>query len=349
MKQSDLVFPCQSEPDNAASAPVCEGIRWFRQSLPFVLDHVNCWLLGEPGNQVLVDTGVANESTRTQWLAGLGRSSAQPAGEPVQPLVETLLVTHFHPDHMGLAAWFRQSGCQLVGSAIEAELAQLLWQAEDQAYGSSHADWYALNGLPQATVEAVRSRANTYRKLVLQPPESADWTYLHDGQCIDLGGHEYRVIVGRGHAPHMLMLYRDADHVLIAADQVLPSISPNVSVMPRLQDQNPLQSFLSTLDALKALPDDTLVLPSHGQPFIGLHQRLDQLQAHHDLRLAEVLTACSEPRSAYDLFEVLFRRPLDAQQTSFALGESLAHLYYLESIGKLERDAGDRLVKFCQT
>jgi len=164
---------------------------------------------------------------------------------------------------------------------------------------------------------------------------------LEEGELVVLGGHEYKVMIGRGHAPHMIMLYRASDHVLIAADQVLPSITPNVSVMPREGDSNPLKSFLDSLLRLRELPEDTLVLPSHGDPFRGLWVKLDALAAHHEERLEEVLNACRTLQSAFDLFGVLFRRELDAQQTSFALGESLAHLHFLESKGQLRREVRD--------
>ena len=133
------------------------------------------------------------------------------------------------------------------------------------------------------------------------------------------------------------MLHDAADGLLIAADQVLPRISPNVSLMPRNPDPDPLASFLDSLAALRALPADTLVLPSHGLPFRGLHARLEVLARHHAERLEQVRDACREPRTAHALFPLLFARELDAQQLSFALGESLAHLVHLERRGELER------------
>ncbi len=312
---------------------VAESIMGVRHSLPFALDHVNCWVLGEPGNQVLIDTGADTPNTRKLWQDNLPHSCSGSGA----PRPAALLVTHFHPDHMGLAGWFAEQGVTLLGSAIETDFSRLLWNIEDQTYADFYAQWYASNGLPEATISAVRQNANTYKKLVHQPPEASSWSHLKEGETVNLGGHDYQVLVGRGHAPDMLMLYRESDHVLIAADQVLPSITPNVSVMPRIQDANPLLSFLDSLAKLRQLPEDTLVLPSHGAPFTGLWARLDALNHHHEQRLAEVLDACNEPRSAYELFGVLFRRELDAQQTSFALGESLAHLHYLEANGDLSR------------
>lgn len=332
-KHAGLVFPFADKPADGQGIRVAESIEWFRLSLPFALDHVNCWLLGEAGDQVLIDTGVANEKTRTCWNKNL----PQAASANTAPPVEKLLLTHFHPDHIGLAGWFHEAGSTVLGTRVETEFSQLLWHTEDQDYAEFYAKWYRANGLPEATIDVVRKNANTYKKMVHQPPPQDEWTLLEEGERVVLGGHEYEVMIGRGHAPHMIMLYRATDHVLIAADQVLPSITPNVSVMPRGDDANPLKSFLDTLLRLRELPEDTLVLPSHGDPFRGLWAKLDALAVHHDQRLAEVLDACDTPKSAFDLFGVLFRRQLDAQQTSFALGESLAHLHFLESQGLLQR------------
>lgn len=340
-----VVFAHDSVPEPTESRLVCPGIQWVRLPLPFALNHVNCWLLGEPGDQVLIDTGVGTDSTIKLWqhiFAG-DRSS----GSMLLP--QQLLVTHFHPDHMGLAGWFHDASVALIGSEIEVAVSRQIWSIDDRDYGEFYASWYASNGLPDDTVEAVRCSGNRYRGIVHEPPIESDWQFLKDGQKIVLGGYEYQVITGGGHAPDMLMLYRDSDHVLIAADQVLPSITPNVSIMPRLQDTNPLDSFLQTLIRLKELPEDTLVLPSHGIPFRGIRTRIDALVEHHDLRLAEVLNACERPQTPYELFRVLFRRELDAQQTSFALGESLAHLKYLEHQGVLESDSVDGITRFLRT
>lgn len=341
-KAEALDYLFDAVPELAQSQSVCEGIQWIRLPLPFALDHVNCWLLGEPGDQVLVDTGVATSKCRALWQRYWGSKGTDGlAGVP-----DKLLVTHFHPDHAGLAGWFSQAGSKLYGSAVETAFSRSLWTIDDTAYGGEYARWYAANGIPDEPIAQVLQQPNTYRLIVDEPPAEALWTYLEAGQDIELAGSSYRVLVGRGHAPDMLMLYRESDHVLIAADQILPGITPNVSVSPRLVDKNPLQSFLNCLDELKALPEDTLVLPSHGIPFRGLHARIAALQAHHHDRLQEILQVCQQASTAHDLFSVLFRRKLDAQQISFALGESLAHLHYLEHQGSLVRQTRGGVDRF---
>lgn len=333
-----MKFEHESPPAPAALQTICDGIQWCRMPLPFALDHVNCWILGEPDQQVLIDSAVDNKQTRAFWNSIFDRIGQWPVHQ---------LVTHFHPDHMGLAGWFESQGCEkFTGSEIEVDIAHTLWDADDESYATHYEDWYTANGLPEEVIRAVCKNGNTYRRVVHQPPELSKWQFLQEGQQIELAERQYDVIIGRGHAPDMIMLYRQEDHVLIAADQVLPGISPNVSVMPRLKDRNPLDSFLKTLEKLKSLPEDTLVLPSHGLPFRGLHGRLQSLMDHHDVRLNQVKDACAGPSTAYELFSVLFRRQLDAQQTSFALGESLAHLHYLEHSGQIRRSDDHGYTRF---
>src|SRR5690606_15758205 len=125
--------------------------------------------------------------------------------------------------------------------------------------------------------------------------------------------------------------------VLIAGDMVLPRISTNISVFDLEPEGNPLPMYLDSLKAYDGLDAATLVLPSHGRPFRGLHERVAQQHAHHAERLDEVLGACGQPASATDILPVLFRRKLDLHQLTFAMGEAIAHLHALYFEGKLRR------------
>jgi glyoxylase-like metal-dependent hydrolase (beta-lactamase superfamily II) len=192
-------------------------------------------------------------------------------------------------------------------------------------------------GLDETAAELFGDREKSYRRGVPSVPPS--FRRIEDGDVVAIGGREWRVIVGEGHAPELACLYCAETGVLISGDQVLPKISPNISVQAHEPDGDPLAKFLRSLGKLReALPPETFVLPSHNLPFSGLHPRLDQLAAHHRARCAEVLAACVAPKSAVDLLPVLFRRRLDRHQTAFALGEALAHLHYLTERGELRRE-----------
>jgi len=186
----------------------------------------------------------------------------------------------------------------------------------------------------------VRARTNYYPSMVPQVP--AQYRRLMDGQLIRIGAHDWHCIAGYGHAPEHISLHCPAAGVLISGDMVLPRISTNVSVYDLEPEADPLPLYLASIGRLKALPPDTLVLPSHGKPFSGLHRRIEQLERHHDERLDEVLRACAErASSAADVLPVLFQRTLDLHQTTFAMGEAIAHLNALWLRGELTREQGN--------
>jgi glyoxylase-like metal-dependent hydrolase (beta-lactamase superfamily II) len=188
----------------------------------------------------------------------------------------------------------------------------------------------------------IRERASFFASMVPRMPAAyrrlMDADLVPAGSTAVAGRHPWRCIAGYGHAPEHIALYNEALGALISGDMLLPRISTNISVSHHEPEADPLAMFLASLDRLRELPADTLVLPSHGKPFQGLHARIDQLFAHHADRLAEVMAACRQaPHSAADLLPVLFRRPLDVHQTTFALGEAIAHLNALWHQGQLVR------------
>ncbi|MBX2835650.1 MAG: MBL fold metallo-hydrolase [Gammaproteobacteria bacterium] len=301
------------------------GLDWIRLSLPFALDHVNCWWLHDGSEQVLIDTGVSSKHSRRIWDELLR----------VNGLPQKLLVTHFHPDHTGLSGWFKQQGVGLISHEVEQRHSQDIYSLSDEAYAQRFHDWYIQNGLELSATKGVWTLGNGYKQLVYAEPDLIDWQFLQHGEELLLAGRTFRVIVGHGHAPAMLMLYCERDGFLIAADQVLPTISPNVSLMPGSKESDPLDGFLNTLTELMKLPADTLVLPSHGEPFTGLHGRVQALLDHHEQRLDLLENELQAARQAAGLFSVLFQRELDDLQLGFALGETLAHLQCLIGRGRV--------------
>jgi len=331
---TSLTYPFPDLPEQGASIAIRTGINWVRMPLPFALDHVNCWHLVSDDHCCVIDTGLNTSVIKESWNT-VFESHKRP---------DTLLVTHFHPDHSGLAGWFADANCRVITNETEWEVVDRLYNTSDADYQQYYVDWYSEHGIDVEYVEAVRNRGNTYVMGVSKPPVPKQ--FLKAGDCIELSGRQYAVLTGQGHAPEMIMLYCEEESLLIAADQILPSISPNVSLMPHSKDENPLGSFIRSLKQLKALPADTLVLPSHGLPFFGLHERIDALLSHHEQRLDDIKTALVQERTAASLFELLFKRKLDHQQLSFALGETLAHLRYLEGESVAEQVVLDGIVHF---
>jgi glyoxylase-like metal-dependent hydrolase (beta-lactamase superfamily II) len=319
------------------------GLRWERMGLPFALDHINLWLLRDEldGREgwTLVDCGIANDATRANWEQVFAQHLD---GLPVL----RVLCTHMHPDHIGLAHWICERystaahECRLWISATDWHVARLASQRSTGQGGEAAAAFFASHGLvDEDSLAQVRGRSNYYANMV--PAVPARYARLHEGLVLTIGGRRWRCIAGYGHAPEHIALFNEDDGVLISGDMVLPRISTNVSVYEAEPEADPLPMFLASIERLRELPADTLVLPSHGRPFRGLHTRIGQLQQHHAERLAEVLEACqATPRSAAELLPLLFKRPLDLHQTTFAMGEAVAHLHALLGRGQLRRGRG---------
>ncbi len=298
--------------------------------LPFALDHINLWIVHDEDGWTIVDTGIGNAQTRELWDKLLA------AFTPIQ----RVLLTLYHPDHAGNAAWL----CQRFGVELWTTQGEYLTAhavAESTAGYTTDAvlSVFRRNGLDDAKFAAMSGRGNRYRQLVPEFPHS--YRRIIDGDRVRIGGHEWLAVIGHGHAPEHLSLYCPALNVVIAGDMLLSTISTNVSVWSIDPQGDPLRLFLDSIARYRALPADVLVLPSHGKPFRGAHERVAQLEAHHRERFAELKRELEKgSRSAGELLPVLFRRPLDAHQTFFAMGEAIAHLHYLYYAGEAKRAPG---------
>ena len=327
-------------PAAGATLEVAPGVRWIRMGLPFALDHINLWLLrdtldGREGWTV-VDCCITRDEAKAQWEQIF---ATQLEGLPVLRVI----VTHMHPDHIGLAHWLcarwstPEHACRLWISATDYYTARINSRGDVSFGGEGAARFFADHGLTDPdSLDQVRARSGHYATMVPAVPDH--FRRLLDGEAVDIRGRSWRCISGYGHAPEHIALYCEGLGVLIAGDMVLPRISTNVSVHAAEPEADPLAAFLASIDKLRALPPDTLVLPSHGKPFTGLHVRIEQLHAHHRDRLDEVLAACTQaPASAADMLSILFKRKLDLHQTTFAMGEAVAHLHTLWHAGHLAR------------
>lgn len=328
--------PFEQPPRTGTAQTVADGVEWLRMPLPFALDHINLWLLADGEGWTAVDTGIASDQVRTAWKSAL-------AGRRLTRQI----VTHFHPDHVGLAAW------------LEAETGAPLWMTQGE-FLTAHAVaeglppfgipsmviFFRRHGLDDLRAGALEQRGNAYRRGV--PALPATFRPLIDGDEVTIGGQTWQVIVGHGHAPEHASLYCAERKLLIAGDMLLPRITTNVSAYASAPVFDTLARYLESIDALRALPADTLVLPSHGLPFRGLHARIDELHLHHAERCADLLAACREgPRSACELLPVLFGRTIDdPHQTLFAMGEAIAHLNYLAHRQRITPCDEDGIIRY---
>lgn len=332
-----LTYPLDKQlPEPGRSIELAPGVRWIKMPLPFALDHINLWLLkdridGQDG-WTIVDCGVTRDEIKDLWEQVFANELE---GLPVLRVI----VTHMHPDHIGLAHWLCERWNVPLWISMTDYVTACYWTTN--AGGSSNGgqatvDHFSRHGLrvPE-TLEEIRERKSYYVGLVPRVP--AKFVRIMDGHQIDVGGHKWQAIVGYGHSPEHMSLFCADKKVLISGDMVLPRISTNVSVPNYEPEANPLALYLSSLDRYQPLPEDTLVLPSHGRPFKGLHERIAQQHQHHQERFDEVLKACETPLSAFEILPIMFKRKLDTHQTTFAMGEAIAHLNALYYDGKLSR------------
>ncbi|WP_300437721.1 MBL fold metallo-hydrolase [Zoogloea sp.] len=332
-----LEYPFNTLPAIGETLPVAPGVHWIRMPLPFALNHINLWLIEDGDGVAIVDTGYGLDTTRDAWniiLDGLGKPVTQ------------IIVTHCHPDHLGLAQWLSEkTGADVLMTHGEFLAGHALWHQLPGYNVPAMLAQFRRHGLDEARCQALDGRGNAYKRGAPELPSS--FRRLHDGDTLAIGGRQWHVITGFGHSPEHASLYCEAAEVLISGDMLLPRISTNVSVFAATPNDDPLGRFLDSIRAFRQLPETTVVLPSHGSPFRNIGLRVDQLIEHHDARCAELLAACTGPRSAGELLGILFPRELDTHQVMFAMGEAIAHLNHLEHKGAVCRFVGnDGILRF---
>jgi glyoxylase-like metal-dependent hydrolase (beta-lactamase superfamily II) len=325
-----LTFPFGREtPEPGRLREVAPGVHWLRMPLPLALNHVNLWVLDEAdGGVTLVDTGMPTEETKAIWDAVF-------AGPLGGRRVHRVLATHGHPDHVGLAGWLcPRFDVDLWMTLDDWAYASALCHFDGPDYTANQVRFYTRAGLDAAGLEGVRKRGNTFADKVLPLPQAV--RRLAQSDSLDIGGRAWRVLIGEGHSLAHACLYCPALDVMITGDQILPRITPNISVWPQEPEADPLRLFTTSLTRLRPeVTAQTLALPSHGLPFRGVPARIDDLLAHHEARLAAALAGLDRPSTALDMMPLLFDRPLDDHQVFFAIGESLAHLHALRGQGHL--------------
>ena len=334
-----ITYPHEIPPAPGESILVAPGIYWIRMPLPFALNHINLWLLEDDDEAgegwTIVDTGYGVSATHELWKKHF---ASVMGGKPVKRII----VTHYHPDHVGCASWLHEKTSAPVWMTTSEYLSAHA-AAEDVAGfdRDNSARLFVAHGLAKARpdfAEAQTTRTAAYKRGVPTLPKQ--YIRIMENDEIRIGVRTWRVITAFGHAPEHATLFSAGDNILISGDQVLPRITTNVGVWGNQPEANPLKLFLDSMSKFDPLPQATLVLPSHDRVFFGLHERLAELRHHHELRLAELEVAIETPKYAAEILPVLFRRPLDEHQLVFAIGEAIAHLHFLWRAGRAKRTLG---------
>ncbi|MBS0562744.1 MAG: MBL fold metallo-hydrolase [Proteobacteria bacterium] len=332
---SALSFPIAEPPVPGAAIDIAPGVKWARLPLPYRLDHVNIYLIQDGAGWAVLDTGLGTDDCRAAWDALLG-------GPLANERLTRVIVTHYHPDHVGLAGWLcERFGLELSMPRPEYLISLALQYAPGDMGSEMHRPFYLRHGLGTEATEIVLSRGHEYLRRTTGVPTT--YHRIKHGDAMTLGGRRFDVLTGGGHSLEQAMLHQPEYKLFFAADQVIARISPNVSVHAMEPDLDALGIYLQSLRALRAaIPADVLVLPGHGLPFHGLHARIDELIHHHAQRCGDIETACRhQARSVAEILPFVFHRELDAHQTGFAFGEVLAHVNHMLAQGELTlaRDA----------
>jgi glyoxylase-like metal-dependent hydrolase (beta-lactamase superfamily II) len=325
-----LTYPMVSLPLTGQTFEIAPGVHWLRMPLPFGLNHINLWVLEDGPGWTVVDTGMQTPEIAAAWQSTLsGALGSRP--------VRRVICTHMHPDHMGMAGWLtRRFNCPLWASRLEYLTCRVLVADTGREAPVDAIRFYRAAGWDADALEHYRTRFGGFGKMVYTLPDS--YRRIVDGEEIFIGGTIWKVVVGRGHSPEHVCLYCPERGLLISGDQVLPKITSNVSVFPTEPDADPLTEWLESLASIQLrVPNEVLVLPSHNEPFYGLHARLRQLTQGHERNLERLSEELADRKRAIDIFGILFRRTVHGDHLTMATGESLAHLNCLVRRGKVVR------------
>lgn len=325
-----LLQPFETPPGPGEVLEIAPGIMWMRLPLPMALDHVNVYALEDAQGWTLVDTGMMTRRTAALWEALL-------EGPLVGKPVTRLIVTHHHPDHIGLAGWFQARGVELLIPRTAWLLARMLvLDVQDRPAAESQL-FYQRAGLSPARL-ATKSAERPFNFADCVAPMPLGFTRLSEGDVLQAAGRRWLVRLGHGHAPDHATLWSLDDPVILGGDQLLPGISANIGVYPTEPEADPLGDWLtSTRGFMEHAQEDQLILPGHKLPYSGLPFRLTQMEENHLTALERLLDHLSEPRRATDCFTPLFRREVSDDQFGLALVEAVAHLNHLLRQGRISR------------
>lgn len=331
---SDAIHhPWDTPPAQGEAVEIAEGVLWMRLPLPMALDHVNVYALADGDGWTLVDTGFGSRKTKAIWQALM---QGPLAGKPVRRVI----VTHHHPDHIGLAGWFQAMGAELITTRTAWLLARMLVLDVQQTPPPEAMQFYRRAGL-SAQALAAKASQRPFNFADSVDPMPLGFTRIDEGSVVMAGGRRWQVRLGHGHAPDHATLWSLDDRLILGGDQLLPGISANIGVYPTEPEADPLGEWLaSTASFVPHARADHLVLPGHKLPFTGLPFRLVQMAENHHSALSRLMVHLASPRTAADCFVPLFKREITGDAFGLALVESVAHLNHLLKQGRVSRQLG---------
>lgn len=329
-----LRYPWPDPPAEGDATEVADGVLWMRLPLPMKLDHVNVYALDDGAGWTVIDTGFSSKRTKSIWR----KLMEGPLGG--RPMLR-VLVTHHHPDHVGLAGWFQSEfGAELLITRTAWLFARMLQLDEQPVPNAETVAFYQSAGM-KPEILAARRTERPFNFCDVVAPLPLGFTRIKDGDAVSIGGRTWDVVTGNGHAPEHTVLFSCDDALVLAGDQILPSISPNIGVYATEPMADPLGEWLDSCTKMAARAhDDHLVLGGHKQPFTGLPMRMRQLLDNHHGALERLLDFIDTPKSAGECFAPLFKRSIGPGEYGLALVEAVAHLSHLYQTGRATRARG---------
>lgn len=339
-EKNGLKYPFGEMPEFGDAIEIIDGVFWARMPLPMSLQWINIWLLRDGEDWAIVDTGMKYPQGVEVWekliekIIGTGK-------------ITRIIATHMHPDHIGMAGWLADKyGAKLWMSRLEYVTCRLLVADTGREAPEEGVELYKRAGWANEQLEKYKKRFGGFGRVVHQMPDS--FYRVSDGDVIQIGDYEWQAIGTNGHSPEHICLYLESKKLLISGDQILPKISPNVSVFPTEPEANPLFDFIASCGKLqRGINEDVLVLPSHIAPFFGVQNRLSALIAHHENALERLYEFCKTgPKTTIECCSVLFKKPVTSDDIGMATGEALAHINYLRAQGKLARSFDGEVYRY---
>ncbi|WP_170605933.1 MBL fold metallo-hydrolase [Ruegeria arenilitoris] len=330
-------YPWTEPPAPGEWTQIAEGVLWIRLPLPMALDHVNVYALDDGDGWTVVDTGMSSKKTRLIWE----RLMAGPlSGRPVNRVV----VTHHHPDHVGNAGWFQtEHDAELVASRTSWLFARMLTLDEQESWPQETLDFYRSAGMA-TEVLSKRKADRPFNFADVVYPMPLGFTRIKQGDVIHMGGRDWDVHMGNGHAPEHATFWSRDDNLVLTGDQILSSISSNLGVYATEPMADPVSDWLEACERLETLArPDHLVLGGHKLPFVGLPTRMRQLIENHHGALERLLSDLDKPKAAAECFPALFKRPIKDGEYGLALVEAVAHLnhlYHIDAVTRTRRADG---------
>ena len=326
-----LRYPWAEPPAHGEAIEVAPGVSWIRLPLPMALDHVNIYALDDGDSWTIVDTGIHSKRSVKLWEGVLaGPLQGKPVGR--------VILTHHHPDHVGMAGWLMDRfGAELATSRTAWLMARMLILDEEERPTEQALAYWRSAGMDPDVYEA-RKNDRPYNFSDVCYPLPVGYTRLRQGDVLRAGGRAWDVHMGNGHAPEHVTLWSRDDNLVLAGDQIIASISPNIGVYPTEPEADPLSDWMEACERLAGLArDDHLVLSGHKLPFTGLPVRMRQLIDNHHGALRRLLAHLDSPKVAAECFAPLFKRNIDRGTYGLALVESVAHLNHLHHLGQVTR------------